>query len=135
MFKRLTLAGMMAVALSAHAQALTKPTDVVNVYYPQEHLNKPPKVYSKPWSAVVMDTATKQKILGFEKKLEKEHQSAYRVYAIRLTPRTNGDAFINYVLFLGRFGAVAYDVSENVHCLIDLTANGSVVSGSKCQWL
>lgn len=134
---------MLSVALGAGlcmpAHAVTKPTDMVQVVTwtggPSEE-NMVEKRYAKAWKDLTLDNSTRQKILKAERELEAETGEKFRVYALRVTPRaTGGGSVIWNVLFISQFWMAAYSLEKGKYCSFNLTGNGSMVSGTQCDWL
>jgi len=134
--KRLLPAALALVAvMNAPVFAMTKPTDSIQVITwvggPNEE-NLVEKRYAKLWKDLKLDSKTRQKIMQAEQLLEKETGDKFRIHALRVSP--NG-AMIQGVLFISQVYMAAFSPRSGKYCAFNLTGNGSMVSGTECDWL
>lgn len=126
-FTALSVSGL----LSQPVWALTKPGDQVQILSDQLEPH-PSKRYLKAWKDLKLDAASRQKILQAEKKFEALDSASYRVYAIRLGMHTNGQSFVDTVMFISQFSMAIYRLRSGKHCMLNLDVNGSFVDGEGC---
>lgn len=118
---------ILAVALclvSLPASAATKPTDVITILKIEGEYGEKEIIYTKLYSALVLSSQERAKIVAWNTKLDKEF-SNFPNYHYRLTHLRVAGGEVQRILFQNKLGdTVVFSFDSGDSCSVNMGGNG-----------